>query len=67
MKLRVITVDLAGVEQQLARIADALEGLLKASDPLPPDLEVEDDPNKTVFYSDETEDLIRERMARLKH
>src|SRR5688572_1630560 len=54
------------IEFQLKRIADMLEGLLVSSNPLPPDLEVPDDPSKVVFYGNEADDIIRERLAAIR-
>lgn len=65
MQLKVVKLDLSSVSLQLERIADALEGILAASNPLPPDVVIEDDPAKTVSYGNENLDIIREHLSRL--
>lgn len=69
MRLKVVNVKLDKLDEialQLTRIADLLDGILHASDPLPPDLEVEDDPSKTVFYTNERELIVQEKLARIR-
>lgn len=66
MNVRLTKLELAGVEKQLERIADMLEQLLYATNP--PNLmtaDPEDNPEKRIFYTDEAEEIIRYKLARM--
>jgi hypothetical protein len=59
MNIRVIKVDMAGVEQQLSRIADMLEHLIYATNP--PEQYMagpSNNPNDHVFYTDDVREII---------
>jgi hypothetical protein len=68
VKVRVIKADLSGVELQLSRIADLLEGILRATDPLQKwegYAPMEDEPVNRVFVNNEDEEIVQTHLRRL--
>ena len=60
-------VDLSGVERQLERIAEALEGILGATDPIPASMGdfPGDSDVQRVFYTNETQEIVDYHLGRL--
>lgn len=69
MQLRILKVDLTETEKQLRRIADALEGILGATDPIRPlyslDQLPEENDRQRVFYSDDRQEIIDHHLRKL--
>lgn len=61
----VIKIDLTGVEYQLERIAELLEGLITTTNPLNDYDTLATDEETGVFYSDDDQEIISERLARM--
>lgn len=64
MNVRIVKVDLSGVERQLERIADLLEGILGATDPIK-QYDMLDDNAERAFYTNDAEEIIRHKLHRL--
>lgn len=64
MILKIVKLDVSGIELQLSRIADVLEGLIKSTDPISYDTPATDE-NTGVFYSDDEQDIVSERLIRM--
>ena len=67
MNIRIVRVDTSGIEKHLERIADALEGILGATDPIPatPDDFPGDRDTERVFYNDDGQEIIDYHLQRL--
>jgi hypothetical protein len=67
MHIRVVKVDLSRVEAQLERIADILEGVLGATDPLLPHFTQMPDEKDVVrtFYTDDRQEIIDYHLRKL--
>lgn len=67
MNIRIVRLDLTETNEQLRRIANALEGILGATDPIPAG--IEDFPNEPdrqrVFYTDDMEEIVAHHVTRL--
>lgn len=65
MNVRVVKVDLSGVEQQLERIANMLEQLVYTTNPPAQAFEFDDTPEKRVFYSSDAEEIVRHKLTQM--
>ena len=66
MAVKIVRVNLVEVEKQLTRIADLLEGILGATDPIPAhwtDFPEEKDKQR-VFYSDDRAEIIEHHLRK---
>jgi hypothetical protein len=67
VNIKILKTELAGVEKQLERIADLLEGILGATDPIPANMQdfPEDSDTERVFYTDERREIVEYHVNRL--
>ena len=66
MNIRIVKVDVSGIETQLMRIADMLECLIYATNP--PDqafTEIEDKPENRAFYTNDDEEIIAHKLRQM--
>lgn len=67
MNLRILKLDLSETNEQLRRIADALEGILGATDPLHPVTQLGDVPELGVHveYTNDAQEIVEHHLRRL--
>ena len=60
MNIRIIKVDLSETNEQLKRIADLLEGILAATNPIPSSINdfPEERDKQRVFYPDDKQEIV---------
>jgi hypothetical protein len=68
MNIRIVKLDLTETNKQLERIADLLEGILGATDPIPAHWTdfPEDKEKERVMYSSDRDEIIAAAVERIK-